>query len=167
MRRQAIPAQVRVLEDLGIDAGYAIFGHVHRLGPVPGEDPAQWGSHPAILNTGSWQFEALLAARGEPPHPYWPGGAVLIAGDHPPHTLGLLDDLRREDLDPGTPSGPGRDPEDRRRRDSVGSSRRPPDARGERASYRWRDMPKLFWWAQALIVVFVVAGIVIAVTRLA
>jgi hypothetical protein len=116
MRRHAIPAQVRVLEDLGIDAEYAIFGHVHRLGPVPGDDPAQWGAHPAILNTGSWQFEALLAARGEPPHPYWPGGAVLIETGHPPHTIGLLDDLRRDDLDPGPPSALGRDRDDRRHR---------------------------------------------------
>ena len=30
------------------------------------------------LNTGSWLYEPLLVHRAAPPHPYWPGGAVLL-----------------------------------------------------------------------------------------
>ncbi|HET9104076.1 MAG TPA: metallophosphoesterase [Solirubrobacteraceae bacterium] len=107
MRHHAIPAQLRVLEDLGIDADYAIFGHVHRLGPLPGENRAPWGTQPMVLNTGSWQYEALLAGRGKPPNPYWPGGAVLIEDERPPRAIGLLDDLARAGWDPGaTSAGP-------------------------------------------------------------
>ena len=60
---------------------WVVFGHVHRLGPLPGDDLAEWrgpGGRPRILNTGSWLYEPLLVHRARPPHPYWPGGAVLI-----------------------------------------------------------------------------------------
>jgi hypothetical protein len=45
------------------------------------------------LNTGSWVFEPLLLHGARAPHPYWPGGAVLLADGAPPRAIGLLDDL--------------------------------------------------------------------------
>ena len=78
-----------------------MFGHVHRLGPLAGDDPAQWraeGGRPRILCTGSWVYEPLLVHRASPPHPYWPGGAVLIEPGGDPLAIGLLDDLSESAL---------------------------------------------------------------------
>ena len=96
MRRAAIPALARVVHRLGVDADWVVFGHVHRCGPLPGDDPRRWsgpGGRPRIANTGSWVYEPLLLHRARPPHPYWPGGAVLVEDDGDPRALGLLDDL--------------------------------------------------------------------------
>jgi predicted phosphodiesterase len=96
MRRASIPALARVVHRLGVDADWVLFGHVHRLGPLPGDQPLQWqgpGGRPSIVNTGSWVYEPLLLHRARPPHPYWPGGAVMLAEGSSPRAIGLLDDL--------------------------------------------------------------------------
>jgi UDP-2,3-diacylglucosamine pyrophosphatase LpxH len=96
MRRASIPALARVVHRLGVDAGWVIFGHVHRCGPLPGDDLRQWvgpGSRPRIVNTGSWVYEPLLLHRGSPPHAYWPGGAIRLEDDGDPKPIGLLDHL--------------------------------------------------------------------------
>lgn len=96
MRRASIPAVVRVVRRLGVDADWVLFGHVHRLGPLAGDRPRQWqGSdgRPRVLNTGSWVYEPLLVHNAAPPHPYWPGGAVMIEDGREPVAQGLLDDL--------------------------------------------------------------------------
>jgi UDP-2,3-diacylglucosamine pyrophosphatase LpxH len=110
MRRAALPAIARVITALGVQAEWVLYGHVHRLGPREDDDPQVWRAGPSgarILNTGSWQYEALLAGRAEPPHPYWPGGAVLLEAGRAPRALGLLDDLQRADLDPGAVTAAG------------------------------------------------------------
>jgi UDP-2,3-diacylglucosamine pyrophosphatase LpxH len=96
MRRASIPALARVVHRLGVDADYVIFGHVHRLGPLSGDAQASWqgpGGSPQVLNTGSWLYEPLLVHRAIPPHPYWPGGAVLLEPGAEPRAVGLLDGL--------------------------------------------------------------------------
>jgi UDP-2,3-diacylglucosamine pyrophosphatase LpxH len=96
MRRAALPALARVVHRLGVDADWVVFGHVHRCGPVAGDDLSEWaGPHgrPRIVNTGSWVYEARLLHNASAPHPYWPGGAVLIADGAEPQALGLLDHL--------------------------------------------------------------------------
>jgi hypothetical protein len=101
MRRASIPALARVVHRLSVDAEWVLFGHVHRLGPLPGDDPEQWcgpSGSPRILNTGSWLYEPLLVHGARPPHPYWPGGAVLLEPGEDPRALGLLDGLGSEDL---------------------------------------------------------------------
>jgi UDP-2,3-diacylglucosamine pyrophosphatase LpxH len=101
MRRASIPALTRVVHRLGIDAEWVVFGHVHRLGPLPGDDPRQWqgpGGSPRIINTGSWLYEPLLVHRARPPHPYWPGGAILLGPGEDPRAIGLLDELSSADL---------------------------------------------------------------------
>jgi UDP-2,3-diacylglucosamine pyrophosphatase LpxH len=101
MRHAAIPALARVAHRLGVDAEWVIFGHVHRVGPLPGEDPAAWrgpGGHPRVANTGAWLYEPLLVSRAVPPHPYWPGGAVLLEPGREPLAIGLLDDLGVSEL---------------------------------------------------------------------
>lgn len=104
MRSSALPAFARVITALDIQADWVLFGHVHRLGPRDGDDPRAWqvtATGAQIINTGSWQYEALLAGRGKPPYPYWPGGGVLLEPGRAPRVLGLLDDLSRDDLNPG------------------------------------------------------------------
>jgi hypothetical protein len=101
MRRASIPALARVVHRLGIDAEWVVFGHVHRLGPLDGDDLAQWrgpDGRPRIVNCGSWVYEPLLVHRAQPPHPYWPGGAVLIEDGAEPQAVGLLDGLTPAEL---------------------------------------------------------------------
>jgi UDP-2,3-diacylglucosamine pyrophosphatase LpxH len=96
MRRASIPALARVVHRLGVEADWVIFGHVHRYGPLAGDDPLRWrgpGGRPRIANTGSWVYEPLLLHRAAPPHPYWPGGAIVLDDGGEPRAIGLLDHL--------------------------------------------------------------------------
>jgi predicted phosphodiesterase len=96
MRRASIPALARVVHRLGLDADWVIFGHVHRCGPLAGDDPQRWrgpGGRPRIANTGCWVYEPLLVHRAAPPHPYWPGSAILLEEGREPQAVGLLDHL--------------------------------------------------------------------------
>ncbi len=96
MRRASIPALARVTQRLGVDADWVIFGHVHRRGPLAADNPASWsgpGGRPRIVNTGAWVYDPVLLHRARPPHPYWPGGAVVIDDDADPRAVGLLDHL--------------------------------------------------------------------------
>ncbi len=104
-RRAALPAMARTVRTLGVRAAHVIFGHLHRTGPLAPDPPAEW-TQPgldgplALHNTGSWVYEPLLLAGMRPPHPYWPGGAVLVEEGRGPRTLTLLDDVAPESLRP-------------------------------------------------------------------
>lgn len=103
MRRAAIPALARVVHRLGVEAEFVVFGHVHRCGPLPGDDPRQWAGPlgaPRIANCGSWVYEGRLLHHAEPPHPYWPGGALVLDEGGEPRAMGLLDHLGAPVLDP-------------------------------------------------------------------
>lgn len=96
MRRASIPALARVVHRLGIDAEWVVFGHVHRLGPLPEDQPARWrgpGGAPKVVNSGSWCYEPRLVHRAAASHPYWPGGAVVLDDDGEPRAVGLLEGL--------------------------------------------------------------------------
>ncbi len=92
-RRVGLPAMAAVTARLGVEAKHVLFGHVHRAGPRGNDDRYQWRFGEAQLwNSGCWVYEPLLLAGATPPHPYWPGGALLIEdGEITP--LGLLDDV--------------------------------------------------------------------------
>jgi hypothetical protein len=101
MRRASIPALARVVHRLGVVADWVLFGHVHRCGPLEGDSPSDWRSpagRPRIVNTGCWVYEPLLIHRAGPPHPYWPGGAVVLEDGGAPRPVGLLDHLSAADL---------------------------------------------------------------------
>ncbi len=96
LRWAGVPTLAHIADRLGVDADWLVFGHVHRLGPLADDEPAQWrgpGGRPEILNTGSWLYEPLLVHRATPSHPYWPGGAVLLEDGEHPRAIGLLDDF--------------------------------------------------------------------------
>jgi UDP-2,3-diacylglucosamine pyrophosphatase LpxH len=99
MRLASLPALSRVVGRLGVDAEWVLFGHVHRLGPLAGDIETRWRGPrggPRLLNTGSWVYEPLLVHNATAPHPYWPGGAVILEDDRPPRAVGLLDALPAE-----------------------------------------------------------------------
>ena len=101
VRRASIPTLAAVAARLGVDADWILFGHVHRLGPLAGDRPFEWqgpGEGPHIANTGSWVYEPLLVHHAAAPHPYWPGGSVLLETGHSPVARGLLDDLGADAL---------------------------------------------------------------------
>jgi UDP-2,3-diacylglucosamine pyrophosphatase LpxH len=103
MRRAATPAMARTARNLGIEADWVLFGHVHRRGPIGDERwPAGDGSR--LVNTGAWLYEPLLVDRATAPHPYWPGGAVLLEDGRAPQSVGLLDDVGAEQLRAATVS---------------------------------------------------------------
>jgi hypothetical protein len=94
MRLASLPAISHVVGRLGVDPEWVLFGHVHRLGPLPGDRDTRWrGPHdrPRILNTGSWVYEPLLVHNATAPHPYWPGGAVTLEKGEAPRAVALLD----------------------------------------------------------------------------
>jgi hypothetical protein len=96
MRLASLPALSHVVGRLGVDAGWVLFGHVHRLGPLPGELDTRWRGpqgRPRLLNTGSWVYEPLLVHKATAPHPYWPGGAVILEDHRAPRAVGLLDGI--------------------------------------------------------------------------
>lgn len=101
MRRASIPALARVVHRLGVEADWVVFGHVHRLGPLPGERVDRWQGpqgRPRIANTGSWVYEPLLLHKVSRPHPYWPGGSILLQDDQDPVAVGLLEDVPVSEL---------------------------------------------------------------------
>jgi UDP-2,3-diacylglucosamine pyrophosphatase LpxH len=101
VRRAAVPALVEAAGRLGVDARVIVFGHVHRAGPVAGTWQPRAGG-PRVYNTGSWLYEPLLLDRAAPPHPYWPGGAVLVPDAGEPRVLRLLDQFNGDQLSRGS-----------------------------------------------------------------
>lgn len=100
-RRAGLPAMSAAVRSLEIRARHLLFGHLHRTGPLADDDPAEWRPDergPRLYNSGCWVFEPLLLAGAQPPHPYWPGGAVLLEPGADPRTLTLLDDVAAADL---------------------------------------------------------------------
>lgn len=94
MRLASLPALSHVVGRLGVDADWVLFGHVHRLGPLSGDVESRWRGplgRPGLLNTGSWVYEPLLVHNATAPHPYWPGGGVILEDGKPPRAVGLLD----------------------------------------------------------------------------
>jgi len=102
MLRASVPALARVVHRLGVDADVVIFGHVHRLGPLPDDARARWAGPagaPRIFNTGSWVHEPLLLHRAQAPHAYWPGGAIELH-DGSVTARAFLDDVGLDEIAP-------------------------------------------------------------------
>jgi predicted phosphodiesterase len=94
-RRSGLPAMAEVALRMNIQAEHVIFGHLHRAGPRYGDHAPEWvpRERHRFTNSGCWVYEPLLLAGAHPPHPYWPGGAVLVEEGRAPVALGLLDDV--------------------------------------------------------------------------
>lgn len=88
-----LPAFAAVLEALEVPARWALFGHTHRAGPLPGDDPHRWTSPSGVrmVNTGSWVYDdTFVAPKLAASSPWRPGFAVRIEDDDQPQLLNLL-----------------------------------------------------------------------------
>jgi len=95
LRRAGLAAMGEVTRRLGIEADHVIFGHTHRAGPLPQDDPGEWRAGPSgphLVNCGSWVHEEVFLGGAGPSAPYWPGRVVEIDGDAPPRLRELLPD---------------------------------------------------------------------------
>jgi Calcineurin-like phosphoesterase len=102
LRRGYLRGIREVVERLGIDARYVIWGHSHRSGPWPEDDPAEWtaATGARILNTGSWVYQPHFLSPEPNRSPYWPGTAVIVGDDGPPRLVRLLGGRGHQELSP-------------------------------------------------------------------
>jgi predicted phosphodiesterase len=96
--RAGVDAMSEVVERLGIDAKWVLFGHTHRRGPLDSEEPWVTQNGATLLNTGSWVHSPSLLRSSSEGSAYWPGTIALMEDDGPPELHHLLDDWTREDL---------------------------------------------------------------------
>jgi hypothetical protein len=102
LRRGGLRGMREVLGRLGVTAPHVVFGHSHRSGPWPRDDPAEWET-PAgsrLLNAGSWVYQPHFLSERPNASPYWPGTAVLLEDAGPPRLVRLLGERGHEALRP-------------------------------------------------------------------
>lgn len=102
LRRGYLRGIVEVLHRLGVQAKHVVFGHSHRSGPWPGDDPAEWATRAGgrLVNTGSWVYQPHFLTERPNASPYWPGTAVLLDDAAPPRLVRLLGDRGHRELRP-------------------------------------------------------------------
>ncbi len=98
LRRAGIAAMCRVVERLGIDASWVIYGHTHRAGPLPGEGDWRAPTGSRLMNCGAWTWAPQLASGSAGQGPYWPGRTVIVGDDGPPQLVGVLEDLPESEM---------------------------------------------------------------------
>ena len=95
VRDGPLAAMGEVTRRLRVGAGQIVFGHTHRAGPLPGDDPASWRAPggAALLNTGCWVRETSLLGSDPARSPYRAGFAVWLDDDPAtaPELVNLLD----------------------------------------------------------------------------
>ena len=89
LRRAGLRAMGEVAARLGLGDAHVVFGHTHRAGPLPGDEPREWRGRGGarLVNAGCWTY-AVFVAREPGESPYWPGGCVLVEDDGPPGCCG-------------------------------------------------------------------------------
>lgn len=92
LRSSGLAAIAEVLLRLRVDAPFVIFGHTHRAGPLPSDEPGLWRTSTGarLVNCGCWVGERTLAG-GDPRSPYRPGFCVRLDDDRDPELVNLLD----------------------------------------------------------------------------
>jgi hypothetical protein len=97
LRRGPLAAMAEVQRRLQVTAAPVVFGHTHRAGPRPADDPAEWMTHGAVpthlLNTGCWVRETAFLGPDPARSPYRAGFAAWVDSDpaHRPQLVNLLD----------------------------------------------------------------------------
>ena len=98
LRRAGIAAMCGVVERLGIEADWVIYGHTHRTGPLPDEGDWRAPTGARLMNCGSWTWAPQLAGGTKGQGPYWPGGMVVVDEEGPPRLVRVLEDLPEEEM---------------------------------------------------------------------
>ena len=102
--RAGVDAMHDVVSNLGIGADFVVFGHIHRRGPLLGDDgrnasdPAWVRGGTTLLNAGNWQYVEGLMGRAEPGSPFWPGSMVVVEDEGEPELVELLSEVSRDVL---------------------------------------------------------------------
>lgn len=98
--RAGVRAIGEVVDRLGVEAAHVLYGHTHRAGPRPSDDPSVWISPRGVRlhNSGCWVREWQFAGGRPYDSPYWPGTAIRVDADGPPVALRLLEGVGRDEL---------------------------------------------------------------------
>jgi hypothetical protein len=69
-----------------------VFGHTHRPGPLPDDDPAEWTtpSGTRLWNCGNWFKDPALVGDSTARSPYRPGTMVIVDHAGPPRVENVL-----------------------------------------------------------------------------
>jgi hypothetical protein len=102
LRRGYLRGIVEVLRRLGVDAPHVIWGHSHRSGPWPADDPFEWTTRAGgrVHNSGSWVYQPHFLSAEPNRSPYWPGTAVRLEEEGPPRLVRLLGERGHRELRP-------------------------------------------------------------------
>jgi len=93
LRRAGLRGLEESLARLGVAAPYVLFGHTHRAGPLPDDDPDDWrtAAGDRLINTGCWVQDSSFTGPEPRRSPYRPGFAVRLGKTGPPQLVNLLD----------------------------------------------------------------------------
>jgi hypothetical protein len=98
LRRAGLAAMCEVVRALAVPAGWVLFGHTHRAGPLPGDSLYEWRAPDGtrLLNSGSWVIEPAFLGERPAESPYRAGFAVRLsdATGSAPELVNLLDQDR-------------------------------------------------------------------------
>ncbi len=111
LRRAGLRAMGEVAARLELADSFVLFGHTHRAGPQPGDDPAEWnragavagssaGATAQMVNVGCWTYDSIFLTGAPGESPYWPGTCALVEDSGPPQLHRLLADRGHEELSP-------------------------------------------------------------------
>lgn len=107
--RSGVEAMHVVVDRLGIDAEHVIFGHIHRRGPLAGEDgraatDPEWTRRGTTLhNTGCWLYVPAMLGRSSADSPFWPGRVLVVGDSGPPEAREVLAAAGHAELHPPGP----------------------------------------------------------------
>jgi hypothetical protein len=96
LRRAGLRAMGEVVRLLGVRHRHVLFGHTHRAGPLPEDDPAEWiaPTGAQLHNPGAWVDEPIFTVGGSS-SPYWGGRGLWLEDEGPPRLEPLAPDLGR------------------------------------------------------------------------
>jgi UDP-2,3-diacylglucosamine pyrophosphatase LpxH len=98
LRRPGLKAMAQVIDCLGIEADYVVFGHLHCPRPLSTHEDLRTPSGTRLVNTGSWVYEPAYLGPSFERSSYWPGTCTFVSSEGPPEPRHLLEGLTYTDL---------------------------------------------------------------------
>jgi hypothetical protein len=102
LRRAGLAAMGEVAARLGLGDAYVVFGHTHRVGPLPADKPGEWRGREGarLVNAGNWTYAEIFLTDTPGESPYWPGTCVIVEDSGAPTVRRLLQDRTHADIRP-------------------------------------------------------------------